>query len=193
MTATVQQAPKEQGRPRPGGDGRASEPAAPEQISLPRHLLSAADLNRATAEHVLSTAQRLEQAIAAHLGEPLEDPHGHPIPTREGQLTRRQLQPLSLFRAGEHVIIREAQDDNPDRLRTLFRDVLLRHIRDLRNVIHLINSGSYEGIQDLKLLVGWRYQPLLNSLMFAACSVPYRMYKEELKGVWPFLPDVSPF
>ena len=64
MTATVQQAPKEQGRPRPGGDGPSSEPAAPEQISLPRHLLSAGDLNRATAEHVLSTAQRLEQAIA---------------------------------------------------------------------------------------------------------------------------------
>ena len=37
-------------------------PAAP--IALPRHLLSAGDLNRATAEHVLSTAERLEQAIA---------------------------------------------------------------------------------------------------------------------------------
>ena len=33
-------------------------------VELPRHLLSAGDLNRATAEHVLSTAARIEQAIA---------------------------------------------------------------------------------------------------------------------------------
>jgi DtxR family Mn-dependent transcriptional regulator len=76
---------------------------------------SEVDAEAEALEHAISP--RLEQAIAAHLGEPLEDPHGHPIPTREGQLTRRQLQPLSLFRAGQRVIIREAQDDNPDRLR----------------------------------------------------------------------------
>src|SRR4051812_33754125 len=34
---------------------------------------------------------RLEQAIARHLGEPVEDPHGHPIPTAEGALPRRDL------------------------------------------------------------------------------------------------------
>jgi DtxR family Mn-dependent transcriptional regulator len=66
-------------------------------------------------EHAISP--RLEQAIAAHLGEPLEDPHGHPIPTREGALAHRQLLPLSQFRAGQRIIIREAQDENPDRLR----------------------------------------------------------------------------
>jgi DtxR family Mn-dependent transcriptional regulator len=66
-------------------------------------------------EHAISP--RLEQAIAEHLGEPLEDPHGHPIPTREGVLTQRKLQRLSNFRAGQSVIIREAQDDNPERLR----------------------------------------------------------------------------
>src|SRR5438876_8496296 len=37
-------------------------------------------------EHAISP--RLEQAIAAHLGEPLEDPHGHPIPARDGTLVR---------------------------------------------------------------------------------------------------------
>jgi DtxR family Mn-dependent transcriptional regulator len=66
-------------------------------------------------EHAISP--RLEQALAAHLGEPLEDPHGHPIPSRDGTLVRRQLRPLSDFRAGQRVLIREAQDDNPDRLR----------------------------------------------------------------------------
>ncbi|MBI2808965.1 MAG: metal-dependent transcriptional regulator [Planctomycetes bacterium] len=66
-------------------------------------------------EHAISP--RLEQAIAAHLGEPVEDPHGHPIPTALGDLQHRDLQPLHQFRAGQRVLIREVQDDNPDRLR----------------------------------------------------------------------------
>jgi len=66
-------------------------------------------------EHAISP--RLEQALAAHLGEPALDPHGHPIPTREGQLADRPLQPLFEFAPGQRVVIREAQDDNPDRLR----------------------------------------------------------------------------
>ena len=66
-------------------------------------------------EHAISP--RLEQAIAAYLGEPLEDPHGHPIPTALGALQKRDLKPLHHFRAGQRVLIREVQDDNPDRLR----------------------------------------------------------------------------
>ncbi len=66
-------------------------------------------------EHAISP--RLEQAIAKYLGEPVEDPHGHPIPTQEGQLAPRDLQPLSAFQPGQRVLIREAQDDNPQRLR----------------------------------------------------------------------------
>jgi DtxR family Mn-dependent transcriptional regulator len=76
---------------------------------------SEVDAEAEALEHAISL--RLEQAIAAHLGEPLEDPHGHPIPTREGTLAHRHLQPLSQFRAGQRVAIREAQDDNPERLR----------------------------------------------------------------------------
>jgi DtxR family Mn-dependent transcriptional regulator len=76
---------------------------------------SEVDAEAEALEHAISP--RLEQALAAHLGEPLEDPHGHPIPTREGQLAQRTLQRLSQFRAGESAVIREAQDDNPERLR----------------------------------------------------------------------------
>jgi DtxR family Mn-dependent transcriptional regulator len=76
---------------------------------------SEVDAEAEALEHAISP--RLEQAIAAHLGEPLEDPHGHLIPTREGELTPRQLLPLSAFRAGQNVIIREAQDKHPERLR----------------------------------------------------------------------------
>ena len=66
-------------------------------------------------EHAISP--RLEQALAAYLGEPGEDPHGHPIPTARGDLAHRDLKPLHHFRAGQRVIIREVQDDRPDRLR----------------------------------------------------------------------------
>jgi DtxR family Mn-dependent transcriptional regulator len=66
-------------------------------------------------EHAISP--RLEQAIAAYLGEPLEDPHGHPIPTREGGLAQRQLKSLDQCAAGQSIVIREVQDDNPERLR----------------------------------------------------------------------------
>jgi DtxR family Mn-dependent transcriptional regulator len=76
---------------------------------------SEVDAEAEALEHAISP--RLEQAIAAHLGEPREDPHGHPIPTREGQMARRVLRPLSEFRAGQRVLIREVRDDSPDRLR----------------------------------------------------------------------------
>jgi DtxR family Mn-dependent transcriptional regulator len=66
-------------------------------------------------EHAISP--RLEQALAAYLGEPGEDPHGHPIPTREGELPQRQLLRLCDLRTGERAVIREAQDDSSDRLR----------------------------------------------------------------------------
>src|SRR5580698_1480291 len=75
---------------------------------------SEVDAEAEALEHAISP--RLEQAIAQHLGEPLEDPHGHPIPTREGALTRRDLRPLHSFSPGDRVVIREVQDDRPERL-----------------------------------------------------------------------------
>jgi DtxR family Mn-dependent transcriptional regulator len=76
---------------------------------------SEVDAEAEALEHAISP--RLEQAIAAHLGEPLEDPHGHPIPTREGAMAQRDLKPLSQFTAGQRVRIREARDESPERLR----------------------------------------------------------------------------
>src|SRR5262249_11452121 len=76
---------------------------------------SEVDAEAEALEHAISP--RLEQAIAAHLGEPLEDPHGHPIPTSEGALARRELRELIEFRAGQSVVIREVRDDSPERLR----------------------------------------------------------------------------
>jgi DtxR family Mn-dependent transcriptional regulator len=76
---------------------------------------SEVDAEAEALEHAISP--RLEQAIAAHLGEPLEDPHGHPIPNSAGEMVRRSLRPLSEFHTGDSVVIREARDDSPERLR----------------------------------------------------------------------------
>jgi len=111
-------------------------------------------------EHAISP--RLEQAIAAHLGEPLEDPHGHLIPTREGTMTARDLRRLSDFRAGDRVLIREAQDDNSARLRrwqeqglTPGATVVVRSYQELDDVFELevcgktVRLGS-EGLHGLR-------------------------------------------
>jgi DtxR family Mn-dependent transcriptional regulator len=113
----------------PGCGARLTEPGIAEaRRVIRRHRLvelfltrvlgldwSEVDAEAEALEHAISP--RLEQALAAYLGEPLEDPHGHPIPTREGALAQRELQPLSTFQPGQRVVIREAQDDNPERLR----------------------------------------------------------------------------
>lgn len=66
-------------------------------------------------EHAISP--RLEAALARFLGEPVEDPHGHPIPTAEGQVAVRNAEPLVNFRAGEAFVVREVPDQDPRRLR----------------------------------------------------------------------------
>ncbi|WP_020470910.1 metal-dependent transcriptional regulator [Zavarzinella formosa] len=75
---------------------------------------SEVDAEAEALEHAISP--RLEEAIANHLGEPHEDPHGHPIPTANGEIRQRNLTRLSECRSG-FVTIREAADDNPARLR----------------------------------------------------------------------------
>ena len=76
---------------------------------------SEVDAEAEALEH--SVSPRLEQAIADYLGEPLEDPHGHIIPSATGEMPHRDLSRLSEFRSGQTAIIREVQDDNPARLR----------------------------------------------------------------------------
>ena len=76
---------------------------------------SEVDAEAEALEHVVSP--RLEQALADCLGDPAEDPHGHPIPSRDGVLEDRNLQPLSAFQPGDCVVIREADDSDPEWLR----------------------------------------------------------------------------
>ena len=100
---------------------------------------SEVDTEAEALEHAISP--RLEQAIAKHLGEPLEDPHGHLIPSATGELPHRNLHPLSDFREGHCVVIREVQDDNPARL---------RHWQELGLVPgSVVHVRSYQPLDDL--------------------------------------------
>jgi DtxR family Mn-dependent transcriptional regulator len=102
---------------------------------------SEVDAEAEALEHAVSP--RLEQALADYLGEPREDPHGHPIPTREGGLTHRDLRPLHTFRPGQRVLIREAQDEHPDRLRR-WHDLGLVPGAEVQFLRHQALDGVFE-------------------------------------------------
>jgi DtxR family Mn-dependent transcriptional regulator len=68
-------------------------------------------------EHHIS--EKLEARIAAHLGEPTFDPHGDPIPTRDGTLPAGSDARLAELAVGEAGYITRVRDQHPDRLRYL--------------------------------------------------------------------------
>jgi DtxR family Mn-dependent transcriptional regulator len=68
-------------------------------------------------EHVIS--EDLEDRIAAVLGDPAFDPHGAPIPARDGTMERVEAVPLSEVDAGADVVVVEVEDRDPELLRYL--------------------------------------------------------------------------
>lgn len=68
-------------------------------------------------EHVLS--EELEERIAEKLGHPTTDPHGDPIPTKEGVIHEPPLARLAELQAGEQAIVRRVPDRDPALLRYL--------------------------------------------------------------------------
>lgn len=68
-------------------------------------------------EHVLS--QDLVDRIDAALGHPASDPHGAPIPTRDGSLTRPDAVPLADLKPGQSAVVAEVSDHDPALLRYL--------------------------------------------------------------------------
>lgn len=68
-------------------------------------------------EHVLS--DRLEQHFAEALGHPSRDPHGHPIPSLDGEIEPDSSIPLAEVRPGQHATVTRVPDSNPEVLRYL--------------------------------------------------------------------------
>ena len=66
-------------------------------------------------EHVIS--EEFEDRIAARLGNPLVDPHGDPIPTKEGTLIAVKQQSLLDLDVGQSARITRVSDSHPEMLR----------------------------------------------------------------------------
>ncbi len=70
-------------------------------------------------EHFIS--ERLEDRIAAKLGDPETDPHGHLIPERSGALPAREEVLLSKWACGIPALISSVSDRDPAALRDMMR------------------------------------------------------------------------
>jgi DtxR family Mn-dependent transcriptional regulator len=70
-------------------------------------------------EHFIS--ERLEDRIAAKLGDPQTDPHGHPIPERSGTLPPREEVLLSRWACGVPAVISSVSDRDSAALREMTR------------------------------------------------------------------------
>lgn len=68
-------------------------------------------------EHVIS--EDFEDRIAAVLGNPERDPHGDPIPTKDGAIANPSGQPLTNLAAGQKARVARVRDDDPALLRYL--------------------------------------------------------------------------
>jgi DtxR family Mn-dependent transcriptional regulator len=68
-------------------------------------------------EHVLS--EELEELIAAKLGDPTHDPHGDPIPTREGLMPDEPTVSLQALATGDVGRFVRISDSDPEMLRYL--------------------------------------------------------------------------
>ncbi|HSF81950.1 MAG TPA: metal-dependent transcriptional regulator [Anaerolineales bacterium] len=68
-------------------------------------------------EHVIS--EDMEERIAQSLGNPLLDPHGEPIPSRDLHLPVDFTQRLNELRTGQQAVVQRVEDDDPEFLRYL--------------------------------------------------------------------------
>lgn len=68
-------------------------------------------------EHAISN--RLADRLEEMLGHPTVDPHGHPIPTKAGEVAELAYPPLAEVSPGQTVIIRQVRDWEPEELHYL--------------------------------------------------------------------------
>ena len=96
-------------------------------------------------EHFIS--EKLEDRIAARLGDPETDPHGHPIPEKSGAVRNREETPLSRWACGVSAVVSSVSDRDPSCLRELKRMGVSPGVRivldpGVRNASLLIRIGS---------------------------------------------------
>ena len=89
-------------------------------------------------EHVLS--EDIEDRMAEALGDPDFDPHGAPIPRRDGTMRKRERIPLLSLEPGQTAVVSEVSDHDAE---------LLRYLGDVglypRTPLRVVDVGPYNG------------------------------------------------
>lgn len=105
-------------------------------------------------DEVQSEAERLEHAasdalvdrMAAAIGEPTSDPHGAPIPSREGAIAEPRYRPLADLAVGASADVMQVSDDDP---------ALLRYLDDLDirpgRAVRVVDRAPFGGPITLKI------------------------------------------
>ncbi|MDZ7289122.1 MAG: metal-dependent transcriptional regulator [candidate division KSB1 bacterium] len=89
-------------------------------------------------EHVIS--EEFEDKIDEYLGRPTADPHGAPIPTKDGQMPTLECFALSQAEAGDRVVVRIVPDRDAEKLRYLGKIGLYPNIE-----IEVLEKAPFNG------------------------------------------------
>ena len=126
-------------------------------------------------EHVIS--EDLEERIDKKLGYPISDPHGSPIPKRDGTVIELDSIPLTDLKPGQTGDVAKVSDHDPK---------LLRYIGDMGLYCRRCSSsGSASGIAP------WRCRPgpaARSPDPWAASRRPWRVRSGVSSGSWPCAP-----
>jgi len=89
-------------------------------------------------EHVIS--EEFEERMSEALGHPSVDPHGHPIPSKDGTIESSEHNRLSDLPAGSHAVVRRVDDRDPGCLRYLEERGLVLNAR-----IEVVRREPFDG------------------------------------------------
>ena len=89
-------------------------------------------------EHVIS--EEFEDKMAKILGNPKADPHGAPIPSKDGEMEERTLVPLTAAEAGQKVLVKQVSDNDPEMLRYLGEIGIFPEVK-----LHILEKAPFGG------------------------------------------------
>jgi DtxR family Mn-dependent transcriptional regulator len=95
-------------------------------------------------EHVIS--EEFEERIAELLGHPQEDPHGAPIPDRDGNIPIREEIQLAELEIGQPAYISRISDKDPELLRYFEQLGFIPHTQ-----IELIEKSLFSGLVQIRI------------------------------------------
>ncbi|MCG2588251.1 metal-dependent transcriptional regulator [Rhodohalobacter sulfatireducens] len=95
-------------------------------------------------EHHIS--EQFEDKIAELLNHPTEDPHGDPIPTKDGKMPKIKLKPLHSVSFDTPYIIRRVKNQNPELLRYLEKQGLIPGVK-----VKVLDKEPFDGPVKVKV------------------------------------------